>query len=55
MNQADSTDINMPKITVVKLLSGGLEVADFRKLAVAEQHFSKKLRKCFLHVAELRL
>jgi hypothetical protein len=52
----------MPKIVKVKLSSCGLEIADLRKLrlrncavAVAEQHFFKKLRKWFLQVAELRL
>jgi hypothetical protein len=42
---------NMPKIAEVKLSSCGLEVAGFRKncdcgVAVAEQHFFKKLQNC---------
>jgi hypothetical protein len=39
-NQPDFTDKNMPKIAKVKLSSCGFEVADFRKIVIAE------LRSC---------
>jgi hypothetical protein len=54
-NSSYSTAKNIPKIAEVKLLSCGLEVADFRKkcdcgVAVAEQHFFKS---CGIAIAEV--
>ncbi len=54
MNQPDFMAKNMKKIAEVKFSSCGLEVADFRKqlrlrncrVAVAKQHFCKKLQNC---------
>jgi hypothetical protein len=40
INSSYSTAKNMPKIAEVKLSSYGFEVADFRKIAIAE------LRSC---------
>ncbi len=66
-NSSYSTAKNIPKIAEVKLLSCGLEVADFRKncdCRIAELRLRSnislkvaelRLRKCFLQVAELRL
>ncbi len=48
MNRPDFTAKNAPKIAEVKLSSCGLEVADSKKIAIAEL----RLRKCFLLVAE---
>jgi hypothetical protein len=50
----------MPKIAELKLSSYGLEVADVRKncdcgIAVAEQHFFKKLRNCDCGSASFKL
>jgi hypothetical protein len=67
MNQPNSTAENVPKIAELKLLSCGLEVADFRKncdCGIAELRLRSnislkfaelRLRKCFLQVADLRL
>jgi hypothetical protein len=50
----------MPKIAEMKLSSCGFEVADIRKncdcgIAVAEQHFFKKLRNCDCGSASFKL
>ncbi len=54
----------MPEIAKVKLSNCGLEVADFKKIAIAELQLQSniplkvaelRLRKFFLQVAELRL
>ncbi len=58
--QPDSTVKNMQKIAEMKLSSYGLEVADIGKnwdcgIAVAEQHFFKKLRNCDCGSASFQL
>ncbi len=55
-----STAKNMMKIAEMKLSSCGLEVADFRKncyceVAVAEQHFLKKVLNCEFGSASFKL
>jgi hypothetical protein len=64
MNRPDFTAKNAPKIAEVKLSSCGLELADSKKIAIAElrsrSNISLKvaelrLQKCLLLVAELRL
>jgi hypothetical protein len=56
MNQPDSTaKKNLAKITVVKLSSWGLEVADFRKIAIAELQLrsNTSLKSCGIAIAEV--
>jgi hypothetical protein len=52
MNQPDSTTKNVPKIAELKLSSCGFEVADFRKIVIAELRLRSNIS---LKVAELRL
>jgi hypothetical protein len=64
MNRPNFTAKNAPKIAEVKLSSCGLELADSKKIAIAELRLRSnislkvaefRLRKCLLLVAELRL